>query len=56
MNKDWSLGSVRYAMGSETETDIRLRAESGGVRPNIRNTVEEAWERIREMQADAERV
>ena len=45
----WSLDSVRYALGSETETDIRLRAESGGTRPNIRNTVEEAWERIEEL-------
>lgn len=52
LNEAWSLGSVRFAVGSETETDIRLRAESGGVRPNIRNTVDEAWERIREMQAE----
>lgn len=49
LNEGWSLGTVRYAMGSETETDIRLRAESGGIRPNIRNTVEEAWERIAEL-------
>ena len=49
LNERWSLGSVRYAMGSETETDIRLRAESGGIRPNIRNTVEEAWDRIGEL-------
>ena len=53
LNEAWSLGSVRFAMGSETETDIRLRAESGGIRPNIRNTVDEAWERIREMKAEA---
>ncbi|MBT8426165.1 MAG: hypothetical protein KJO67_14405 [Silicimonas sp.] len=52
LNEAWSLGSVRYAMGSETETDIRLRAESGGIRPNIRNSVEEAWERIGEMKAE----
>ncbi|MEM8773736.1 MAG: hypothetical protein AAGF53_01805 [Pseudomonadota bacterium] len=51
LNKTWSLGSVRYALGSETETDIRLRAESGGTRPNIRNTVDEAWELIAEMKA-----
>jgi hypothetical protein len=44
---------VRYALGSETETDIRLRAESGGTRPNIRNTVEEAWERIEELKVAA---
>lgn len=48
-NETYSLGSVRYAPGSETETDIRLRAESGGFRPNIRNTREEALERIAEM-------
>ena len=48
-NEAYSLGSVRYAPGSETETDIRLRAESGGFRPNIRNTREEALERIEEM-------
>ena len=48
-----SLGSVRYAPGSETETDIRLRAESRGFRPNIRNTREEAMQRIDEMKAEA---
>lgn len=50
LNETWSLGTVRYALGSETETDIRLRAESGGIRPNIRNSVEEAWQRIHELQ------
>ena len=49
LNEAGSLGSVRYAPGSETETDIRLRAETGGFRPNIRNTREEALERIEEM-------
>ncbi|MGR3514558.1 MAG: hypothetical protein ACU0GG_17510 [Paracoccaceae bacterium] len=49
LNEAHSLGSVRYAPGSETETDIRLRAESGGFRPNIRNTRAEAMERIAEM-------
>lgn len=53
LNENWSLGTVRYALESETETDIRLRAESGGVRPNIRNTVEEAWARIDELKAEA---
>jgi len=48
-NQAFSLGSVRYAPGSETETDIRLRAESGGFRPNIRNTREEALARIDEL-------
>lgn len=47
-----SMGSVRYAAGSETERDIRLRAESQGFRPNIRNTREEALERIAEMKSD----
>ncbi len=49
LNEAGSLGSVRFAPGSETETDIRLRAESGGFRPNIRNTREEALERIAEI-------
>jgi len=53
LNEGWSLGSVRYAPGSETETDIRLRAESQGFRPNIRNTRAEALERIAEMKAEA---
>ncbi len=53
LNEPASLGSVRYATGSETETDIRLRAETGGFRPNIRNTREEALERIDEMKAEA---
>ena len=54
LNEAFSLGSVRYAPGSETETDIRLRAETGGFRPNIRNTREEALERIEEMRREAE--
>ena len=53
LNERWSLGSVRYAPGSETETDIRLRAESQDFRPNIRNTRAEAMERIAEMKAAA---
>lgn len=48
-----SLGSVRYAAGSETEAEIRMRAESQDFRPNIRNTRKEALERIAEMQAEA---
>jgi hypothetical protein len=51
LNHEFSLGSVRYAAGSETETDIRLRAESQGFRPNIRNTRGEALELIAEMKA-----
>ncbi len=54
LNEAFSLGSVRYAPGSETETDIRLRAESQGFRPNIRNTRAEAVERIEEMRAGIE--
>lgn len=46
-----SLGSVRYATGSENEAEIRMRAESQEFRPNIRNTREEALERIGEMRA-----
>ena len=47
-----SLGSARYAAGSETEQDIRLRAQSEGFRPNIRNTRAEALDLIEEMRAD----
>lgn len=53
LNEEWSLGSVRYAAGSETEAEIRMRAESRGFRPNIRNTLDEALDRIREMKAEA---
>ncbi len=52
LNEAGSLGSVRYAAGSETEADIRLRAESAGFRPNIRNTREEALDLIEEMRAE----
>lgn len=51
-NHSFALGSVRYAMGSETETDIRLRHESRGTRPNIRNTRDEALSRLVEMQTE----
>ena len=47
-----SLGSVRFAPGSETEEEIRQRAESQGFKPNIRNTRAEALERIAEMKAE----
>lgn len=53
LNLSHSLGSVRYAPGSETETDIRLRAESQEFRPNIRNSRAEALERIAEMKTEA---
>ena len=47
-----SLGSVRYAPGSETEEEIRMRSESQDFNPNLRNTREEALERIEEMRAE----
>ena len=53
LNLAHSLGSVRYAPGSETEADIRLRAESQDFRPNIRNTRAEALQRIAELRATA---
>ena len=49
LNEGASLGSVRYAAGSETEADIRMRAETQGFRPNIRNTREEALALIAEL-------
>ena len=49
-----SLGSVRYAPGSETEEEIRMRSESQDFRPNLVNTREEAIERIAEMRAELE--
>lgn len=54
LNKAWSLGSVRFAAGSETEQDIRMRAETQGFRPNIRNTREEALALINELRAGSE--
>lgn len=47
-----SLGTARFAAGSETEQDIRLRAQSGGFRPNIRNTRDEALALIEELRAE----
>lgn len=47
-----SLGSVRYAAGSETRASMRKRVESNSVRTNIRNTRAEALERLHEMQAE----
>lgn len=52
LNLAASLGSVRYAPGSETEEEIRMRAESQEFRPNIRNTREEALQRIEEMRRE----
>ncbi|TNF22338.1 MAG: hypothetical protein EP318_04255 [Rhodobacteraceae bacterium] len=49
LNAAASLGSVRFAAGSETAEDIRMRAESQGFRPNIRNTRDEALALIEEM-------
>jgi len=53
LNIGGSLGTVRYEAGAETEADIRMRAETQGFRPNIRNTREEALERLAEMKAEA---
>ena len=53
LNIGGALGSVRYETGSETEDEIRLRAESQGFRPNVRNTRDEALDRIAEMKAEA---
>ncbi len=47
-----SLGSVRFAPNSETEEVIRMRAESQGFRPNLRNSRNEALERIAELKAE----
>jgi hypothetical protein len=52
LNLAHSLGSVRFAPGSETEADIRLRAESQEFRPNIRNTRAEALTRIEELRQE----
>ncbi len=51
-NDTYSMGSVRYALGSETEADKRLRYEAKTTRPNIRNTKEEALARLEEMRAE----
>ncbi|MGH1416517.1 MAG: hypothetical protein ACRBB0_23705 [Pelagimonas sp.] len=51
LNKAHSLGTIRYAPGSETKADIRMRAESQDVRPNVRNSREEALARIAELKA-----
>ena len=51
LNEAGSLGSVRFAAGSETAEDIRMRAQTQDFRPNIRNTREEALDLIEEMRA-----
>ena len=51
-NNTYSMGSVRYAVGSETEADKRMRLEAKTERPNIRNTRIEAIERLEELQAE----
>ncbi len=56
LNIAHSLGSVRYAPESETEEEIRMRAQSQDFRPNIRNTREEALERIEEMRQQPETI
>jgi len=52
LNQGGALGSVRYATGSETEAEIRQRAQSQGFRPNVRNSRAEALDRIAEMKAE----
>jgi len=52
LNTAASLGSVRFATGSETEAEIRLRAESQDFRPNIRNSRAEALERIEQLRTE----
>ncbi|WP_172300046.1 hypothetical protein [Pseudoruegeria sp. HB172150] len=49
LNLGGSLGTVRYEAGTDTEADIRLRAESQGFRPNIRNSRDAALARIEEI-------
>ncbi len=49
LNLRFSLGTVRYAPGSETERDIRMRAEGQDFNPNIRNSRMEAMARIEEL-------
>lgn len=51
-NDAYSMGSVRYALGSETEADQRLRYEAKSTRPNIRNTRQEAIDRLEEMRSE----
>lgn len=51
-NADYAMGTVRYALGSETEADKRLRYEAKTTRPNIRNTRPEAMERLEELRAE----
>lgn len=51
LNQNFSLGTVRYAPGLEAETDIRLRSESQGFLPNIRNTYADAYQLVVEMKA-----
>ncbi|WP_425100351.1 hypothetical protein [Tropicibacter sp. S64] len=53
LNLAHSLGTVRYAPGSETAEEIRRRATSQDFRPNIRNTRDEALARIDEMRSTA---
>lgn len=51
-NETYAMGSVRYAVGAETETDKRMRYEAKSTRPNIRNSREAALERLEELRAE----
>lgn len=53
LNLGGSLGTVRFETGSQTEADIRLRAESQGFNPNIRSTRGEALARLKELREEA---
>lgn len=51
-NKRYSMGSVRFAVGTQTEADKRLRYETKTTRPNIRSSRREALARISELKAE----
>lgn len=52
LGKTYAMGSVRYAVGAETEADKRMRHEAKGTRPNIRNTRQEGLRRIDELKSE----
>lgn len=52
LNQRWSMGTVRYNTGTDTEETIRMRAESQAFRPNVRANREAALGRLAEMKAE----
>lgn len=52
LNLAHSAGTARYAPGSVTEAEIRLRAESQDFNPNICNTRDEALARLAAMRTE----